>query len=96
MDTVQIKGIDSTDRVTNADLKAGAKLEISEKLMTHGEQNGQNDIFCGLKWGGQQRQCGFPFRSQRKIFSGFSGEDLRKYGLQDTVSVTPSLWMTPE
>lgn len=38
MDTVQIKGVDSTDRVTKADLKAGAKLEVSEKLMTHGVQ----------------------------------------------------------
>ena len=38
MDTVQIKGVDSTDRVTMADLKAGAKLEVSEKLMTHGVQ----------------------------------------------------------
>ena len=38
MDTVQIIGVDSTDRVTTADLKAGAKLEVSEKLMTHGKQ----------------------------------------------------------
>ena len=38
MDTVQIRGIDSTNRITTADLKEGAKLEISEKLMTHGEQ----------------------------------------------------------
>ncbi len=41
METVQIKGIDSTKRETSADLKAGAKLEISEKLMTHGEQTAQ-------------------------------------------------------
>lgn len=38
MDTVQIRGIDSTNRVTTADLKEGAHLEISEKLMTHGTQ----------------------------------------------------------
>lgn len=38
METVQIKGIDSTNRKTTADLAAGAKLEISEKLMTHGTQ----------------------------------------------------------
>lgn len=34
MDTVQIKGIDSTMRETDADLKAGAKLEISETYDT--------------------------------------------------------------
>ena len=45
MDTVQIKGIDSTMRETDADLKAGAKLEISEKLMTHGEQTAQTQLF---------------------------------------------------
>ena len=48
MDTVQIKGIDSTIRETDADLKAGAKLEISEKLMTHGEQTAQTQFSVDL------------------------------------------------
>lgn len=48
MDTVQIKGIDSTMRETDADLKAGAKLEISEKLMTHGEQTAQTQFSVDL------------------------------------------------
>ncbi len=39
MDTVQIKGVDSTDRVTKAVLAKGATLIVSEKLMTHGKQN---------------------------------------------------------
>lgn len=38
MDTIQIKGIDSTNRVTTARLKAGACVIIKEKLMTHGNQ----------------------------------------------------------
>lgn len=38
MDTAQIKGVDSTDRVTKADLSAGATLVIHEKIMTHGSQ----------------------------------------------------------
>ena len=38
MDTTQIKGIDSTIRVTNAKLAANATLIINEKLMTHGKQ----------------------------------------------------------
>ena len=35
MDTAQIKGVDSTIRKTSGELKAGAKLIIKEKIMTH-------------------------------------------------------------
>ena len=38
MEMEQIKGVDSTDRMTIAELKAGAKLLIKERLMTHGNQ----------------------------------------------------------
>ena len=38
MEMVQIKGVDDTDRATKAELKAGAKLIVRERLMTHGEQ----------------------------------------------------------
>lgn len=39
MEMVQIKGVDSTDRKTKAELAAGAKLVVRERLMTHGEQS---------------------------------------------------------
>lgn len=39
METTQIAGIDDTDRRTEGDLKAGAKLEIREKILTNGVQN---------------------------------------------------------
>lgn len=38
MESTQIKGIDSTRRVTRGDLKAGARLDIRENIMTHGKQ----------------------------------------------------------
>ncbi len=38
MEMVQIKGVDSTVRNTIAKLKAGAKLVVRERLMTHGNQ----------------------------------------------------------
>lgn len=38
MEMVQIKGVDSTDRTTKAKLKAGAKLVVRERLMTHKDQ----------------------------------------------------------
>lgn len=38
MEMVQIKGVDSTIRDTKAELAAGAKLLVRERLMTHGNQ----------------------------------------------------------
>ena len=39
MEMVQIKGVDSTERSTIAQLGAGASLVVRERLMTHGSQN---------------------------------------------------------
>lgn len=44
MDTVQIKGVDSTKRLTKAVLDKGAKLIIKEKIMTHGDQHAETDF----------------------------------------------------
>ena len=38
MEMVQIKGVDDTTRTTVADLKAGSRLVVRERLMTHGDQ----------------------------------------------------------
>lgn len=48
MDTVQIKGIDSTKRDTRAVLSDGATLIIKEKLMTHGSQEATTDFTVDL------------------------------------------------
>jgi len=48
MDTVQIKGIDSTKRVTKAVLKDNATLVIKEKIMTHGHQTAETDFEVNL------------------------------------------------
>ncbi len=48
METVQIKGVDSTKRVTTADLANGAKLIVTEKLMTHGSQYAETDFTVDL------------------------------------------------
>lgn len=48
MDTVQIKGVDSTVRVTKADLAADANLVIREKIMTHGTQFAKTDFTIDL------------------------------------------------
>ena len=48
MDTVQIRGVDSTDRVTRANLGKGAQLVIREKLMTHGKQKAATHFYVDL------------------------------------------------
>lgn len=42
MDSVQIKGVDSTKRLTTAKLAKGAKLEVMERIMTHGVQTAES------------------------------------------------------
>ena len=44
MEMVQIKGVDSTIRDSKAHLKAGAKLIITERLLTHGDQYARSDM----------------------------------------------------
>lgn len=48
MESVQIKGVDSTKRDTVAKLEAGARLVILEKLMTHGKQIAHSDMVIEL------------------------------------------------
>ena len=48
MDTVQIKGVDSTIRTTRATLGPDATLIIHEKVMTHGKQLAKSDFTVDL------------------------------------------------
>ena len=48
MEMVQIKGVDNTNRVTHADLAAGASLVVRERLMTHGDQEAISSYFVNL------------------------------------------------
>lgn len=48
MEMVQIKGVDSTNRNTKAELLAGAKLVIQERLMTHGAQEAVSGFVVNL------------------------------------------------
>ena len=48
MESVQIKGVDSTRRDTRAVLKDGATLVINEKIMTHGSQTAETNFEVDL------------------------------------------------
>ena len=48
MEMVQIEGVDSTLRETEANLAAGAKYVVLEKLMTHDEQKAESNMVINL------------------------------------------------
>ena len=52
MEMEQIKGVDSTERSTVAELKAGARLVVKERLMTHGSQHAVSDYRVSLNGAG--------------------------------------------
>ncbi len=52
MEMVQIRGVDSTERVTTAELAAGAKLIVKERLMTHGGQRAVSTYKVSLNGAG--------------------------------------------
>ena len=49
MESAQIKGIDSTKRVTKAYLKSGAEFIVKEKLYTHGVQTADTDFIVEME-----------------------------------------------
>ena len=64
METTQIKGIDSTFRITKGDLADGASLEVHEKIMTHGKQYAKTDFAIDMN--GKDCSCNLVSRSVAK------------------------------
>ena len=56
LDTVQIKGVDSTVRTTNVSMDADSKLFVLERLMTDGEQKAESDIEVCMNGAGSSAQ----------------------------------------
>ena len=54
MEMEQIKGVDSTDRETRAELKGDARLVVKERLMTHGTQTAVSGYQVNLNGAGTQ------------------------------------------
>ena len=52
MEMEQIKGVDSTERATVAELKGDARLVVKERLMTHGSQHAVSDYRVSLNGAG--------------------------------------------
>lgn len=64
MEMVQIKGVDSTKRDTTANLEKGAKLTITERLMTHGSQYAESNVEINMN--GEDSACQIISRSVGK------------------------------
>lgn len=56
METVQIRGVDSTVRETTAMLGKNAKIVLSEKLLTHGSQTAESNMEIRLNGEGSSAQ----------------------------------------
>lgn len=56
LDTVQIKGVDSTVRTTNVSMEADSKLFVLERLMTDGEQKAESDMEVCMSGAGSSAQ----------------------------------------
>ena len=84
MEMVQIKGVDDTERKTVAELKAGAKLIIRERLMTHNVQRALSDYVVSLNGDGAN--------ATRTSASTSRSSATRRARV--TPNVTPSSWTT--
>ena len=71
MDSVQIKGVTSTKRVTESDLEKDASLIISEKIMTHGKQTAET--YFNVDMNGENCSANVMSRSVAK------GESVQKF-----------------
>lgn len=70
METTQIKGIDSTNRITKADLGKNANLVVKEKIYTHGKQVAKTDFSVDMNG----ENCSADVVS-RSVASGNSVQD---------------------
>ena len=77
METTQIKGIDSTRRVTKGELKENATFIVKEKIMTHGSQFAVTDFDVKLNGEGSSTnvvsRSVAKGRSRQEFFSNIEG-----------------------
>ena len=69
MDTVQIRGIDSTLRDTRFYCEAGSEVVVTERLLTHGDQTAESDMTIELN-GRDARGRDLPLRGPGQLPPG--------------------------
>ena len=83
LESTQIRGVDSTKRVSKAELKDGAKLVITEKIMTHGDQTAETSFDVIMS--GKDSSCHLVSRSvardnSKQVFRSYMRGDTECYG----------------
>lgn len=56
LETVQIRGVDSTKRYTRVEMEAGAEAVVTERLLTHGKQYAESKMDVIMKGEGAKTQ----------------------------------------
>ena len=74
MEMVQIKGVDDTERTTSAELAAGAKLIVRERLMTHGDQRAISTYVVSLNGEGSSADVVSRSVAKDKSFQKFDAK----------------------
>lgn len=95
LDTVQIKGVDSTIRTTNVVMDANSKLFVLERLMTDGDQKAESDIEVCMNGSGSSAQI-----ISRSVGKGNSSRSsIRRQSAKTNAtpisSAILSSWITP-
>jgi len=83
METVQLKGVDSTKRISSAKLEAGATLVIQEKIMTHGTQFAETSFEVELNGKGSSANLisrSVAKDSSRQLFRSIINGNAECYG----------------
>ena len=93
LDTVQIKGVDSTIRTTNVSMDADSKLFVLERLMTDGGAESESDIEVCMNGAGSSAQI-ISRSVEREILPRFSIRRLlERTNVTHISSVIPLLWI---
>ena len=92
---VQLRGVTSTVRDTNAELAAGAKLVLIEKLLTHDKQTAVSNMKVELKGDDSSVQVISRSVAQDDSVQVFNPSSSARRHAAGTSSATPSSWATP-
>lgn len=81
MEMIQLAGVDSTLRETEAALDANAKIVITERLLTHGNQKARSNMTVNLNGKNYERADSLPLRREGSLRAGVLSQSGRQHGV---------------
>lgn len=94
MEMVQIRGVDSTIRTTTAELEAGARLVVRERLMTHGDQKAESIYVVTMKGAGSSADVVSRSVAKDNSWQKFDSRLVGRPPVPATRSATRLSWIT--